>query len=229
MCGTKKILYLGLDPSHYQTDGEVTHWPVIQIIPRPLSDEPLQKALKRFDDYTHIVVTSKSTVAILKEYLPLSGIPLESWTAKATVAVGKTTAKHLFACGISPIAVAKEETAEGLIREIKQLDLSHAHFFWPHSSQARPIIKDFFEDNAIPYSSCALYDPEPHIPGILPVLGNYDEIVFTSPSTIDAFLKIFGKFPAHARLKPIGPVTASHLENQKKLSRHEFSEANLTN
>ena len=213
MCAKlKQTLYLGLDPTHYQGDGEVTHWPIIQIIPRPLSDPLLQKALKRFAEYTHVIVTSKSTVAILKEYLPQAGIPLAIWAAKSTLAVGKVTAQHLQACGIPPARVAGEETAEGIIHEIRQLNLKNPHFFWPHSSKARPVIEEFLAAHAIPHTSCILYDPEVHIPGKPPELSVYDEIIFTSPSTIDAFLELFERFPAHANCVPIGPVTARYLE-----------------
>lgn len=215
MCANR-ILYLGLDTTYYQAKGEVTHWPMIKIVPRPLSDHTLQEALKLFEEYTHVIVTSKSTVGILKNYLPLLGIPLESWAAKTTLAVGHVTAKHLQACGIHSIKIAKEETAEGLIHELQQIDLNHAHFFWPHSSRARPIIKEFFKAHAIKHFSCILYDPQFHIPGQLPVLEDYDEIVFTSPSTIDAFLEIFGHFPCHCCLTPIGPITARHLELMKQ-------------
>lgn len=211
----KKILYLGLDPTHYPAPGEVTHWPIIQIVPRPLSDPSIHHALRRFDEYTHVIVTSKSVVGILKDYLPLLGIAFASWAAKTTLAVGKATAKHLQASGINPARIAIEERAEGLLHEIKQLDLKNARFFWPHSSKSRPVITDFFEAQSIECTPCILYDPKPRIPGKLPVLENYDEIVFTSPSTIDAFLEIFGQFPPHLTLTPIGPVTARHLNSAR--------------
>lgn len=207
----KRVLYLGLNSSHYPAQGEVDHWPIIKIVPRPLSDHSIQNALNGFEEFTHVIVTSKSTVGILKEYLPRFGITFESWAAKTTLAVGKVTAQHLQACGINPSRIALEETAEGLIHEIRKSDLKNARFFWPHSSKSRPVIAEFFESQGVFCTACILYDPKPNIPGELPVLGNYDEIVFTSPSTIDAFLEVFGQLPTHLKLTPIGPVTARHL------------------
>lgn len=215
---SKRILYLGLDASRYQAKGEVTHWPIIKIVPRPLSDPQLQMALKCFEHYTHVVVTSKSTVAILKNFLTLSDIPLDLWSDKTSLAVGTVTAEHLRAIGIVPARIAKEETAEGLIQEIKQLTYQNPHFFWPHSSQARPVIEEFFIEQGILHTSCILYDPKINIPGKLPEPENYEEIVFTSPSTIDAFLDLFGRFPIGPRLIPIGPVTARHLACKKPVS-----------
>jgi len=219
---SKRILYLGLDPAHYHSEGSVTHWPIIQIVPRPLTDISIQQALVAFEQYTHIIVTAKSTVAILRDYLPRLGIPLQTWMAKKTLAVGQATAKHLIASGIIPIKTAKEETAEGMIQELKQLSLEQAHCFWPHSSKARSVIEDFFVANMIRYTVCILYEPRPHVPGNLPSLDHYDEIVFTSPSTVDAFLEIFGQFPSQACLTSIGPITAQHLEMRLLNTQNKF-------
>jgi uroporphyrinogen-III synthase len=210
---SKSILYLGLDPSHYQSNGKLTHWPIIQIIPRPLHESAVYETLRNFAQYSHIIVTSKSTVNILCDYLAQLNIPLQSWAKKATLAVGQVTAKHLEACGITPLIVAQEETAEGIINELKLLSLKNSHVFWPHSSKARWIIKEFLVEQGIQHTTCALYDPKPQVPDTLPFLEDFDEIVFTSPSTVEAFLTIFGHFPSHARLIGIGPITTRFLEN----------------
>jgi uroporphyrinogen-III synthase len=215
-CMSKRVLYLGLDPTHYQSNGQVTHWPIIQIVPRPLSDPSICKAFSHFAHYSHVIVTSKSTVAILQNYLPLHGISLQTWAKKATLAVGQITANHLKAYGITPIRVAQEETAEGIIFELKQISLEQAYVFWPHSSQARSTIKEFLLAQNIHHTTCILYDPKPQIPRELPPLETFEEIVFTSPSTVKAFLQIFGQFPSHARLVSIGPITSRFLEEQKK-------------
>jgi uroporphyrinogen-III synthase len=207
----RHILYLGLDPTHYSAQGEVTHWPIIQITPRPLSEPAVRDALGKFDHYSHILITSKSTVAILQEYFSQLGIDLHIWAKKSTLAVGKITAKHLEACGITPFRVAKEETAEGLIQELRQLRLVNAHIFWPHSSQARPVIKEFLKRESIRYRACVLYEPLPRPPINLPDVNYFDEIVFTSPSTVAAFLQIFGKLPSQSQIVAIGPITARYI------------------
>lgn len=202
------ILYLGLDPTHYQGNGTITHWPIIQIRPRPLSEPDIQQALANFDAYTHVIITSKSTVKILKEYLELSHIPLERWRAKATLAVGQSTAKSLLQIGITPFKVAVEEKAEGIVELLKSLE---GHFFWPHSAKARPMISEFLQGKGARLATCVLYEPVSHFPDPLPDLSTFDEIVFTSPSTVDAFLEHFHSFPKHARLTPIGLITGNYL------------------
>ncbi len=214
---SKRILYLGLNPSHYQaqTTHEVVHWPIIQIKPRLLTEPALQRTLLAFPNYSHVIVTSKSTVMILQEYLPRLGISLQIWSTKITLAVGQVTAKYLKECGIHAI-IPLEETAEGVIHELQQLPLTQAYIFWPHSSQARPVIKDFLDHQGICHQTCILYDSLPHLPGERPALDTFDEIVFTSPSTIAAFLEIFGQFPPHLHFTSIGPITARYLEARQR-------------
>ncbi len=214
---SKRILYLGLDPTSYQAQGQVTHWPIIRIVPRPLKDLALQRILCAFNTYSHIIISSKSTVNILADDLARLGISLHNWSAKTTIAVGQVTAKHLTACGIQPTLVAQEETAEGVIAALKQLPLKQAHVFWPHSARARSVIKDFLITQQIRHTTCVLYDPVPHTPDHLPNLEHFDEIVFTSPSTVDAFLGIFGQLPTSLTLTPIGPITARYLEEQRTI------------
>ena len=189
---SKRVLYLGLNPSHYSSDGEMIHWPIIQIIPQPLSDLTLYETLKNFDRYTHLILTSKTTVSILHDYLPQLGI---NWQQQ----------HH---------QIALEETAEGLIQLIQKLPLEDSpHFFWPHSLKARTVIKDFFNKEKIRFTECVLYDTQPQAAKEIPKLDDFDEIVFTSPSTVEAFIYFYGKLPTHLKLTPIGPITAACLIN----------------
>ncbi|WP_068469062.1 uroporphyrinogen-III synthase [Candidatus Protochlamydia phocaeensis] len=209
---SKQILYTGLDPHHYQGKGNVTHVPLIEIVPRPLSDPAIQPVLSQFAQYTHVIVTSKSTIPILQDYLCRLGFSLQEWAQKSTLAVGRATAAHLSACGIHPMRVAKEETAEGLLYEMDSMSLKDAFFLWPHSAQSRPVLKNYFSRHKIAFQDCLLYDTLPHYPSYLPDVDAFDEIVFTSPSTVKAFVQIFGSLPAHKQLTPIGPITASCLK-----------------
>lgn len=207
----KKILYTGLDPSHYHSEGELIHIPLIQIVPRLPDDPQIQKSMKNFNQYTHVIITSKSTIPILINYLNLFNFTIVDWTSKVTVAVGGVTAQHLQKSGISPNIVAKEETAEGILNELDKLDLNGSYIFWPHSAQSRPIINQYFISKKLKFEHSTFYDTKPLEPAIRPNLKEFDEIIFTSPSTIQAFIQIFGALPADKILTPIGPITEDYL------------------
>jgi uroporphyrinogen-III synthase len=50
-----------------------------------------------------------------------------------------------------------------------------------------------------------------------PDLNHVQEIVFTSPSTVLAFLEIFGALPKGKKLIAIGPITQQQLEGDRNL------------
>ena len=199
MSDKKKILYLGLDPSRYPE--EVTHYPIIRTIPRPFDE----KVEANFNSSTHLIFTSRSAVRILqKERLCFEG--------KIVIAVGKGTAALLERVDF----VAQDECAEGIVELLKQLDLREAHLFWPHSALSRPVIRNFLEGSVIRNTDCIVYDTLPNKVTPLPSLDEYDEIVFTSPSTVNAFLDLFGPLPKDKILTAIGSVTESKLELERK-------------
>lgn len=206
----RPILYSGLDlPKEWQ--GKAVHCPLIRIVPRSLEDPDVQRAIKIFSSFTHVVVTSKNSVRILFDFLSRSNISIDEWKTKKTIAVGRATAGEAEAFGIVPFAVADPETAEGVIEELERIDCSRGHFFWPRSDSARPVIREYFERKKISHLCCVFYETVTRVPHPLPDLQTFDEIIFTSPSTVDAFLAIFGSFPPGIALTPIGPVTRNHL------------------
>lgn len=209
---SKHVLYLGLNPTNLITQDHVTHLPLIQIIPYPL--EQVKSELEQFSRFTHILLTSKSTVSILIPYLENLGYTHKSWNNKIIAAVGQATAQHLKSHGLPPDIIAKEETAEGLIAEMETLTFEKEKVFWPHSKLARPLLKEYFFKRGIAFTECILYETLPLQPNPLPKLEEFDQIIFTSPSTVDAFLKFYDTFPKNKVLLSIGPVTEQYLKTK---------------
>lgn len=202
----KKILYLGLDPKRFEHKGELFHYPVIRISARPTSCPHIQKAFQQLPLYTHIIFTSRSAIPI---YLHLSKTlnPKYEHLHHQIIAVGSSTAQCAKQFNFNVQMIAKTETAEGIIEEIKKICPLKASFFWPHSSLARPILSNFFLSEKITFHECCIYDTIEQKPLPIPNIELFDEIVFTSPSTVHAFLKIFHNLPSHKKLTPIGPIT----------------------
>ncbi len=188
-----KTLYLGTDPSHYETENELVHYPVIKIIPQAF----------KIPHFTHIVFTSKNAVKVFGEY---------DFSNKTVIAIGKVTAKYLKDC-----IVAKEETQEGLITLFKTMEMKNAHVLFPRSSLSRPVLIEYFKKEKIAFETIDLYDTEFQKPEPIPDLNTFDEIVFTSPSTVDAFFKIFSSIPGHIKIISIGPVTELKLTERNAI------------
>ena len=204
-------LYVGLDPKYWQTP--VIHFPVIEIIPRSFHENLIVDAFEDIPNYTHIIFTSKSGVNIFFDCLASRGFSLSSLRGKKIIAIGKITAKHIRQQGMAVYKIAEKETQEGMVDLLVNMkDIERSYLFFPRSSQGREVIIEALMVRKIKYRHCILYDTQPKIPTFKPDLDDFEEIIFTSPSTISAFRKIFGMIPKEKTITPIGPVTQDHLK-----------------
>ncbi len=215
----KKILYLGLTPPYKALDGDVFHYPIIRINARSFQDAFIKEAFADFGLYTHFSITSKTSIPLLFHYAQYFGFDDQVIRQKKVIAVGKATAAAAIKNGLQVACVADEETAEGMVAMLKNKNLNQAYLFWPHSALSRRILPDFFKSQSMKFRECIFYDTHPNFdsfPSHLKI-EEYDEIVFTSPSTVDAYLAIIGSIPWHKQITPIGPVTAARIEMQRKM------------
>lgn len=199
----KTILYLGTDPERFAKERKgdtILHYPVIAIVPRP-------QTLGNLSQYTHFLFTSRNAVRIFFELAPDTA----SLYAKIWIAIGTSTARALTTHFRSPDWIADTETQEGLIALLEQKNLDSTHFFLPRSSLSRPALCQYLQNRNIRYTACDLYDTVTQRKEPLPDLATIDEIVFTSPSTVNAFLEIFGHIPREKQLHAIGPITRQFL------------------
>jgi uroporphyrinogen-III synthase len=208
----KRVLYLGIDKPVAEKNVQLIHFPIIKTIPRSFVES--KKPFEQFLKYTHIIFTSKTSVKIYFQILSNLAFPKKDIQTKQYITVGKATANALNQHGIHNIKIAENETAEGIVELLKNLNLRNPHFFWPHSALSRNTLPQYFEYNHLKYTHCILYDTIANLPQTLPDLSQIDEIIFTSPSTVDAFLQFFKNPQPHNILTPIGPITKSKLENK---------------
>jgi len=189
-------LYLGLDPKNYPG---ALHYPVIRT---ELCGQ-VEPARALWPQFTHLIFTSQTAV----RYWP------GPWDKKI-IAIGDATASALRQKGLKPL-IAPVATQEGVIELIKQID---GYFFWPRSKRARPILTDFLNQQKIPFFVLDLYDTVFQRPEPVPNLDTIYEIIFTSPSTVEGFLRIYGKLPKDKKLTPIGPVTEKAIYESARYS-----------
>lgn len=185
------ILYLGLDPSRWKADRPILHYPVITTKLR-FAAKPLD-----WEHVTHLLFTSRPAVFYWKEF-----------KGKQTVAIGEATAELLRMQGENPL-VAPQATQEGMVDLLRTFDLRGAYVLWPRSSKARSVLTEYLKSLApeTKYLAIDLYETEFQKPEPVPSLEGIEEIVFTSPTTVEGFLRIYGSLPKNKKLTPIGPVT----------------------
>lgn len=84
--------------------------------------------------------------------------------------------------------------------------------FYPHSSLSPEDIPLALQELGFNVLSAIVYNNElPKNPRRVN-LNHFKRIVFTSPSTIDNFIKLYGKLPENTEFITRGPITQAHLE-----------------
>jgi len=210
-----KILYLGIERPSEGKYSNAYHYPIIRIIPRSKEDSGIREAFEQFHYYTHLIFTSKSSVGIFCKYASELGIGIAEIQRKSLIAIGEKTAARMTAFDIRASHISSEETAEGLVKLFETLSLeSNAYFFWPHSALSRPVLLEWFQASGVKHRACIFYDTLPWLSGALPVISQFEEIIFTSPSVVEAYLRFFGELPKDKTLTAIGPVTKNYLQSR---------------
>lgn len=195
----RKVLYLGLDSTRFKTEGELVHCPLIRTRLIPPNAPMLREAERLFSSFTHILFTSRTTVGAVQTLFPHY-----PWKECTLLAIGRATSELLPHALLAPAA-----TAEGVVELLKTLSIGS--LFYPHSESARPVIRHFLEGAATPHYACTLYQTLPVEEPPPLDLASFSEIIFTSPSTVQAFHRLFGTPPKGVTCTPIGPITREAL------------------
>lgn len=180
-------LYLGLDPP--KTPG-VFGYPVIYTKKRKLNK-------RKGRPFSHVLFTSKRSVEYFFEEESFSGV---------CVAIGEGTAKSLKQLG-KEYQIASEATQEGVMGWVEKEHREGFSYLYPKSSRARGDLEAYLQKRSYPYESFVLYDTYFQKPLPIPRLEDFEEIFFTSPSTVEAFFQIFETIPKGIQCKAIGPIT----------------------
>ena len=89
--------------------------------------------------------------------------------------------------------------------------------FYPHSSLSPEDIPLALQELGFNVLSAVVYNNVlPKNPRLVN-LNHFKRIVFTSPSTIDNFIKLYGKLPENTEFITRGPITQAHLEEVLKV------------
>ncbi len=213
----KKVLYLGTSLSHFSSDLEVVHYPVIRLIPKSYQNENVIFCLQKLSLFSHILFTSKNSVEILWDLCKVLNLPIRN----KCISIGPSTSDTLREKGIEPALQAQEHTQEGVITLLESLE--SPYLFYPRSSLARPLLSEYLSEKSIPHEVLDLYDTIFQAPSPKPSLEDIQEVVFTSPSTIDGFFKAFEGLPKGIKISFQGPVTKSYFhEKISVLHRSEY-------
>jgi len=168
--------------------------------------------LKNISDYDWIIFASRYGAEYFFKRLGAVGLDSRALNGIKIAAVGNSTQSRLSDFGIAADLVPKNGSSKGLIEELKKRGLRNKRIFLPRSDISdKGLEKEFKKLGAEVTTSLAYKNV---LPDNLPDLDlkDFDEIVFSSPSTVRNFKKIYKKVPKKVKIRYIGDVTLREIK-----------------
>ncbi len=214
----KRPTYLvtGTQKEHYDKIGRVIHQPLIII--EAISPNPgLETELNRLDSYDWLFFTSRYTVKFFFEALENSGKDTRYLAKLKIASVGKITSQELKLHGITPDVQAEEESSVGLLKNFERNNFTVGKVFIPRSDIGLSVLPDGLKKLGWKVSTVKVYHntyPE----NLKPLdLTNIPNIVFSSPSCVTNFLRLYGTFPTNKNYIFRGKETEKRFNEATKI------------
>ena len=208
-----KILVTGTDIEKYKHLGEVIHIPVIEM--RPLdSYSEFDEILSKVKGYDWIIFTSRFAVYYFFDRLKKLGKDTRYISNCRIISIGSSTTKKLSEYGIVPDLQPQNESSNGIVQLVKNENIRRRKILISRSDIALNILPIKLKETGNEVTTVTTYR------NVLPErinkidLSEVDTVVFTSPSCVRNFRKIYKNFPGH--LKYI--VRGSETENEMLIS-----------
>ena len=189
-------LYTGLT----SPDANYIHTPLIEIVPVD-DDTQLRRAIADIDSYDYVLFTSRYAA----KYVGALSV-----MHTRIVSIGRTTTKALHQIGVEEVDEVEEDNSYGVVSWFSSQ--SRGRVLIPRSNLALPIIPEGLRQLGFEVDCITAYiNRMPEHPKKVN-LDEIDRIVFTSPSTIDNFIRLYGALPEKKELVTRGPITEQHLQ-----------------
>ncbi len=188
------VLFLGSHPEKYEHLGNIVHRRIIDCVPvedYTQADEKL-RSLGRFD---WVVFTSVNGVEYVFERLFAMGLDARTFGSAQAAAIGRTTADRLKQSGIKADIVAVVESSAGLLDEFAKLEMAGKKVLLPRAEHASDEFSERLEKMGARVERIAVYKTVEIDPGDID-FDFIDRVVFTSGSTVRAFVNRYGAAPA---------------------------------
>lgn len=200
-----RILLPGTHPEKYRHLGTIIHRPFIKLV--PLEDyTAADNVLKNLAPYDWIVFTSTNGVKFFFERLNAIGLDTRTLASNKVAAIGATTAEVLREFGVLADMQPRLESSAGLLKEFDKLGVKGRRILLVKPEVGSPVLLERLTAAGAEVEVVVVYkniDIEPEPTGF----DYIDQILFTSASTVRAFMKRFKTIPPGLKVYCLGRPT----------------------
>jgi uroporphyrinogen III methyltransferase/synthase len=200
-----RVLVLGTHPEKYAHLGTIVHRPIVECV--GLEDySRLDEAIKRIGEFDWLIFTSANGVRFFFKRLRLNDLDVRAMCSLRVAVIGKTTARRLAGFGILADLVPGTESSAGLLKEFKTLKIRGKKVLLPQARAASGELAEGLVRMGATVEEAPAYETVEMEPADVD-LEYIDKILFTSGSTVRAFVKKFGRVPSRIKAYCLGVPT----------------------
>jgi len=188
----------------------------------PQSWEPLDKAIRRLEDFNYLLLTSANGVKNFLRRLQACNRDVRDLKGLHIGAIGPATAAEFARVGIKVDFLPREYRAEGLLESLQSVDIRGKSFLIPRAKVARDLLPAALKQRGARVEVVESYETLP--PRFSPdelarlLTPRPDVITFTSSSTTTNFLRLIeekglGDALNGTAIASIGPITSQTIRD----------------
>jgi uroporphyrinogen III methyltransferase/synthase len=200
-----KILHLGNHPDRYSHLGTIVHRQIIQCVESENTQES-EAFFKARKSYDWIVFTSGNGIQFFFKKLFESGLDTRLFSDTKFAVIGKASGQRLLEFGIKADLCAAVESSKGLLEAFCDIDVNGRSVLLPQAEVSSNELPEGLSAKGADIDKICVYKTvEKDIDEV--DLNFIDQIIFTSGSTIRAFVNKFGTVPEHIQAFCLGVPT----------------------
>jgi uroporphyrinogen III methyltransferase/synthase len=200
-----RVLVLGTHPEKYTHLGTIVHRPIVKCV--GMEDySHFDEILKRLEPFDWLIFTSAHSVRFFFERLRIMGSDARSLASVRIAAIGKTTAGELAGFGILADMVPDNESSAGLLEKFGTMDMNNKRVLLPRAKVASRELPEGLAAMGAEVVEVHAYMTVEVEPADVD-FEHIDKILFTSGSTVRAFVRKFGHVPTKVKAYCLGTPT----------------------
>jgi uroporphyrinogen III methyltransferase/synthase len=208
----QKILLTGTSRDDYEDcPGVITHTPLIKV-EKPEENELLYASLRKIRTFDAIIFTSRYGVGYFFEAWSELKLDVRALANALLLSVGKTTTAELRKYHVSPDVESETESAEGLLLYFKKNRWTKKQLLLPRSGKGLKYFSEELKKMGNTVHDIPVYTNAPNPDADKVDLSLFQKIIFSSPSGIDAFVRVYGEMPSGIQLVAKGKTTKHKLD-----------------
>ncbi|MFC1653124.1 uroporphyrinogen-III C-methyltransferase [Planctomycetota bacterium] len=203
----KNVLVMGNQPQRYEYLGNIIHRRIIDCV--GIDDySQVDEQIKQGLDVDWVVFTSIRGTQHLCERLFALGKDVRALGSTKIAAIGQSTAKRLREYGLCADLIANIESSGGLLEAFAQQDVTGKRFLLPCAEVTSEELPEGLRQRGAHVDTMVVYKTVDIDPGEID-FDYIDQILFTSGSTVKAFVKYYGQVPDGIQAWALGGPTQS--------------------